>query len=91
MLVDNSLGSIDAADTPPRRFKPSLTAPEKAFWKDAFLACAQSTLLRHDGKRLVPNQDAGICADFADAAMNLYRSRVIWRKPIDSSQEVANV
>jgi hypothetical protein len=57
-----------------------LTAPEKAFWKDAFLACARSTLLRHNGRRLTPKFAAGLCADFADAAMDEYRTRIIWRK-----------
>jgi hypothetical protein len=58
-----------------------LTAPEKAFWKDALMARAQSTLLRNNGKRLVPEATADLCANFADAAMDVYRSRVIWRKP----------
>ena len=58
-----------------------LTAPEKAFWKDAFLACAQSTLLRHNATRLVPEATAELCANFADAAMDVYRTRIIWRKP----------
>jgi hypothetical protein len=63
---------------PPPSYKP-LTAPEKAFWKDAFIACAQSTL---PGKRSAPEQDASVCADFADAAMDAYRARSItWRKP----------
>jgi hypothetical protein len=54
---------------------------EKAFWKDAFLACAQSTLLRHNGKRMAPEVAADLCADFADASLDAYRSRIIWRKP----------
>lgn len=58
-----------------------LTAPEKAFWKDAFVACAHSTLLRHNGKRMAPEEAANLCANFADAAMDAYRARVIWRKP----------
>lgn len=56
-----------------------LTAPEKAFWKDAFVACAQSTLLRHNGT--TPELAANLCANFADAAMAVYRERVIWGKP----------
>src|SRR5258708_32362735 len=55
-----------------------LTAPEKAFWKDAFLACAQSTLLRHNGK-LAPETAVELCSKFADAAMDVYRSRIIWK------------
>lgn len=58
-----------------------LTASEKAFWKDSFLACARSTLLRHNGKHLAPESAADLCANFADAAMGVYRSRVIWKKP----------
>lgn len=58
-----------------------LTAPEKAFWKDAFVACATSTLLRHNGKRLTPDYAADLCANFADAAMAAYRARIIWGKP----------
>lgn len=58
-----------------------LTASEKAFWKDAFLACAHSTLLRHNGTRLTPALAVDLCANFADAAMETYRSRIIWRKP----------
>jgi hypothetical protein len=59
-----------------------LTAPEKAFWKDAFLTCAQPTLIRHNGKRMAPELAAELCANFADAAMDAYRSRwIIWRKP----------
>jgi len=63
-------------DMATRTPKP-LTAPEKAFWKDAFLACAQS------GKRLAPDQaTVGLCADFADAAMDAYRARAVnWRRP----------
>jgi len=57
-----------------------LTNPEKAFWKDAFLACAQSTLLRHNGT--APESVAELCGNFADAAMDAYRSRSItWRQP----------
>jgi hypothetical protein len=56
-----------------------LTSPEKAFWKDAFVACAQSTL-RHNGKHLADDAAATICANFADAAMDAYRARTItWR------------
>jgi hypothetical protein len=58
-----------------------LTAPEKAFWKDAFLACARSTLLKHDGVRMVPQDAAEICGSFADAAMDVYRQRsIVWRR-----------
>jgi hypothetical protein len=84
MLTANSksetaaeLQAIPSMPMPSQTHKP-LTAPEKAFWKDAFIACAKSTL---PGKRLAPDQDASICADFADAAMDAYRSRIIWRKP----------
>jgi hypothetical protein len=67
-----------ALDMSTKNHKP-LTPAEKAFWKDAFLACAQSTL---NGKHLAPDQaTVGFCADFADAAMDAYRDRVIWRKP----------
>jgi hypothetical protein len=63
---------------PSQTYKP-LTAPEKAFWKDAFVACAQSTL-RHNGKHLADDAAATICANFADAAMDAYRARTItWR------------
>jgi hypothetical protein len=59
-----------------------LTAPEKTFWKDSFLACAQSTLQRHNGKRLADDAAATLCGNFADAAMDVYRSRSInWREP----------
>lgn len=54
-----------------------LTAPEKAFWKDAFLACAHSTLLRHNGQRMDPGHAAEVCGNFADAAMDALRSRAI--------------
>ena len=55
-----------------------LTAPEKAFWKDAFVACANSTLLRDNGRS--PEATADLCANFADAAMDAYRARSItWR------------
>jgi hypothetical protein len=74
---DSETNVLEERATPARNHKP-LTAPEKAFWKDAFIACAQSTL---PGKRIAPDQDASICADFADAAMDAYRSRIIWRKP----------
>jgi hypothetical protein len=79
MLTANAKSETAAAELQAMQMphKP-LTAPEKAFWKDAFLACAKSTL---PGKRLAPDQDASICADFADAAMDAYRSRVIWKKP----------
>jgi hypothetical protein len=56
-----------------------LTAPEKAFWKDAFLTRARTMLAHQDG--IAPDQAASICADFADAAMDAYRSRIIWAKP----------
>jgi hypothetical protein len=56
------------------------TAVERNFWKDAFVACAHSTLLRHNGKRMTPDLAVDLCANFADAAMDAYRSRVIWRK-----------
>ena len=70
--------AIPSMSLPSQTYKP-LTNPEKAFWKDAFLACAKSTL---PGKRIAPDQDASICADFADAAMDAYRSRAItWRRP----------
>lgn len=65
----------------PTQIHKPLTAPEKAFWKDAFTACAHSTLLRHNGKRMAPEAAAILCANFADAAMDAYRSRIIWRKP----------
>jgi hypothetical protein len=65
---------------PIKSLKP-LTAPEKTFWKDAFVACAHSTLLRHNGKHLAPEAAAVLCANFADAAMDVYRARIIWRKP----------
>jgi hypothetical protein len=58
-----------------------LTAPEKAFWKDAFIACAHSTPPHEDGKPPAPDVASALCADFADAAMAAYRSRIIWRKP----------
>jgi hypothetical protein len=61
------------------RSQKPLTAPEKAFWKDAFIACAQSTLLSHNGT--TPESAANLCANFADAAMDVYRDRIIWRKP----------
>lgn len=64
-----------------RNHKP-LTTPEKAFWKDAFLACAKSTLLGHNGS--APDEaTADQCANFADAAMDVYRARsIVWgRKP----------
>jgi hypothetical protein len=57
-----------------------LTPQEKSFWKDAFLACAHSTLLKHDGDRMAPSDAAAICANFADAAMDVYRERIIWRR-----------
>jgi hypothetical protein len=65
----------------PTRDHKQLTAPEKAFWKDSFIACAQSTLLRHNGKRMAPEMAADLCANFADSAMKVYRIRIIWRKP----------
>jgi hypothetical protein len=84
MLTANPKSETAAAEFEAIPLKPfcpptrSLTAAEKAFWKDAFIACAKSTL---PGKRLEADQDASICADFADAAMDAYRSRIIWRKP----------
>jgi hypothetical protein len=63
---------------PSQTHKP-LTPAEKAFWKDAFVACANSTLLRDNGSS--PEATADLCANFADAAMDAYRSRIIWRKP----------
>jgi hypothetical protein len=64
---------------PSQTHKP-LTAPEKAFWKDAFVACAKSILLRDNGSS--PEATADLCANFADAAMDAYRSRSItWRQP----------
>jgi hypothetical protein len=65
-----------------------LTAPEKAFWKDAFLACAHSTLRRHNGK-LAPETAVELCANFADASMDVYRSRVIWRKAKSAAEAAA--
>ena len=53
----------------------SITAPEKAFWKDAFVACA-ATL-----HGITTEEAVTICADFADAALKTYRERIIWRKP----------
>ena len=71
--------SAETAAVVPSR-KPPLTNPEKAFWKDAFLACAKSALLRDSDSS--PEATADLCADFADAAMDAYRSRSItWRRP----------
>lgn len=52
-----------------------LTPGEKAFWKDAFIACARETITTDQ----TPNY-AIVCADFADAALAVYRERIIWRK-----------
>src|SRR3974390_566364 len=54
-----------------------LTQTEKAFWKDAFIACAPSVLSRGVPPDLVA---AAACAHFADAALTIYRDRIIWRK-----------
>jgi hypothetical protein len=51
-----------------------LTAGEKSFWKDAFIASASGRLAA-----LLP-EDAKQCADFADEALRIYRDRIIWRK-----------
>jgi hypothetical protein len=75
---DSETNVLEERAMPARNHKP-LTAPEKAFWKDAFLACAHSTLLRHNGKRMAPDL-AAECANFADAGLDAYRSRIIWRK-----------
>jgi hypothetical protein len=74
-IVKKRRGDIEGTVRP-------LTAPEKAFWKDAFVACAKSTLQRHNGKRMADDAAAALCADFADAAMDAYRARAVnWRKP----------
>jgi hypothetical protein len=71
-IVQRRHGEFQASARP-------LTNPEKAFWKDAFLACAKSTLLRDNSSS--PEATADLCGNFADAAMDAYRSRSItWRK-----------
>lgn len=52
-----------------------LTPAEKAFWKDVFVAC----VVLNAPPKSVAERAVG-CADFADAALNEYRNRIIWRK-----------
>jgi phage gp46-like protein len=54
-----------------------LTQPERAFWRDAFLAAEVSTLIRK--RHLTPQEVAHAAADYADAAVIKYRERVLWR------------
>jgi len=59
----------------PTQTPKPLTAPEKAFWKDAFVACAATLHV------ITTEEAVTICANFADAALKTYRERIIWRKP----------
>jgi hypothetical protein len=80
--MTDDIENLERDQIAPRAFREiPLTAPEKAFWKDAFLACARSTLSHHNVSRPAPEVASAVCADFADAAMAAYRSRIIWRKP----------
>jgi hypothetical protein len=56
--------------------KHKTTQPERAFWRDAFLAAEVSTLVRH--KTISAADLATLSADFADAAIEEYRTRILW-------------
>jgi hypothetical protein len=52
------------------------TQPERAFWRDAFLAAEVATLGRR--KNISADERAKLAADFADSAVEEYRTRILW-------------
>lgn len=61
-----------------RNTKP-MTQPERAFWRDAFLAADSAFLIRR-GTMRSPARAAELAADYADAAVEEYRRRITWRQ-----------
>lgn len=55
-----------------------MSQPERAFWRDAFLA-AQSSFLSRRGTMRSPRRAAALASDYADAAIDEYRKRITWR------------
>ena len=55
-----------------------MTQPERAFWRDAFLAAASALIPLSSSSSVIKEvvQDA---ADLADAAVQEYRTRILWR------------
>jgi len=50
-----------------------MTANERAFWRQAFLAAEVSVLLKGGAKRMNPAGAAHLAAEYATAAVNEYR------------------
>lgn len=56
-----------------------MSQPERAFWREAFVAANRSFLLRR-GTARSPHNAAALAADYADAAVDEYRKRITWRQ-----------
>jgi hypothetical protein len=52
-----------------------LTQPERAFWRDAFLAVTSQLFAEPRSN----DYAATVAADFADRAVQEYRTRILWR------------
>jgi hypothetical protein len=57
-----------------------LTSPEKALWKDAAVAALRAYVSRR-GTQRSSAKHAALAANAADALLDEYRNRIIWRKP----------
>jgi hypothetical protein len=64
----------------PKHHGKSMSQPERAFWRDAFVSANQAFLTRR-GTMRSPVKAAALAADYADAAVEEFRRRITWRNP----------